>query len=155
MTNSALEGLLPYANILFQLVVAVGLGAALGIERYKAGKNAGMRTYALVSMGSCLFITTAGIVTTAYVGVTAFDPLRVMAAIVMGIGFLTGGLIFVSNKDSQVHGITTSAGIWVATGIGIAVGFSLYSLAIMATVLTLFILHGMLGIEKRFLGREE
>ena len=103
------------------LLVSVVLGMLIGLERSLAGKTAGMRTYALVALGSCLFILVSRLVTDMFLNVTLFDPLRVAAAIVMGIGFIGTGIAAVSSAHHG--GLTTAAGIWVAAGIGMASGF--------------------------------
>lgn len=118
------------------LVIALLLGACLGTERSHAGKTAGMRTYSLVSMGSCLFIIISRLVIPMSGGY-AYDPMRIAAGVIMGIGFLCGGVIVF--KDSQISGLTTAAGLWIASGVGMAVGYGLESLAIFATVATLII----------------
>lgn len=118
------------------LIIALLLGACLGIERSYAGKTAGMRTYSLVSMGSCLFILISRFVIPTS-GNLNFDPLRLAAGIIMGIGFLCGGVIIF--KDSQISGLTTAAGLWVAAGIGMSVGYGLQTLAIFATIATLVV----------------
>ncbi|MES2214072.1 MAG: MgtC/SapB family protein [Patescibacteria group bacterium] len=135
------------------LIIALLLGTSLGIERSFAGKTAGMRTYSLVSMGSCLFILISRIVIPMG-GQYAFDPMRIAAGVVMGIGFLCGGVIVF--KDSQISGLTTAAGLWVAAGIGMAVGYGLEWLAIFATLIVLivftffwFIEHMMLHLEEK------
>lgn len=120
-----------------RLIVAVVLGMLIGGERILAHKTAGMRTYALVSMGSALFIIISLIVTSRFSGVTSFDPMRVAAQIISAAGFICAGLVFVKKDD--VVGLTSSAGLWVSVGIGMASGFGLYNLAIIATILTLFI----------------
>lgn len=119
-----------------KLILALLLGLVLGFERTIAGKMAGMRTYALVSMGSCLLIIISIAVTSQYIGTTNFDPMRLTAGIITGIGFICGGLVIFTDK--KLIGLTTSAGMWLAAGIGIAVGFELYRVAIFATILTLF-----------------
>src|SRR6185436_9106060 len=98
-----------------QLLLAIFLGACLGIERTYAHKTAGMRTYALVSMGSCLFIIIARLIIPLGGGYN-FDPMRMAAGVVMGIGFLCGGVIIFQNH--HLSGLTTAAGLWVAAGIG-------------------------------------
>lgn len=130
-----------------QLILAMVLGLLLGAERSMAGKTAGMRTYALVSVGSCLFITISVIVTAQYAGLMNFDPLRVTAGIVTGIGFLGAGLIIV--HDKQAKGLTTAAGLWMSAGIGVAVGFGLYAIAVFTTLLTLFVFTLMWFVEDR------
>lgn len=124
-------------QILLPLAVSVLLGMIIGLERSFAGKTAGMRTYALVALGSCLFILTSRLVTDVFVNVTLFDPLRVAAAIIMGIGFIGTGIAALGSV--QHGGLTTAAGIWVAAGIGMATGFELYGLAVAASGLTLLI----------------
>jgi putative Mg2+ transporter-C (MgtC) family protein len=119
---------------LMYLISALLLGSVLGFERTLAGKKAGVRTYGLVSMGSCLFILIARSVIPTAEGFD-FDPLRVAASVVMGIGFLCGGVIIF--KEQTLQGLTTAAGLWVAAGIGMAVGYGLVDLAVFATIATL------------------
>ena len=135
---------------LVSLIIALILGATLGLERNIAGKTAGMRTFGLVSMGSCLFILIARFVTPT-ASTFDYDPLRVAAGIIMGIGFLCGGVIVF--KDSTLTGLTTAAGLWVAAGIGMAVGYGLLPLAFFATVSTLFVFTIFWFIERKFVSR--
>jgi len=130
-----------------RLSVAMFLGLILGIERVFAHKTAGMRTYALVSMGSALFVVISGVIAPQYLAITNFDPLRMAAHIITGIGFIGAGLIIF--RGDQLRGITTAAGLWVAAGIGIASGFGLYSLALFATLLTLFVFTILWFIESK------
>src|SRR5688572_12351521 len=106
-----------FAPVIY-LVVSILLGAILGLERTIAHKTAGVRTYGLVSMGSCLFILIARYVVPT-VNNFDYDPLRMAAGIVMGVGFLCGGVIVF--KDSTLVGLTTAAGLWVAAGLGMVV----------------------------------
>jgi len=135
---------------LIYLVVAIVLGSTLGLERSLAGKTAGVRTFGLVSMGSCLFILIARYVIPT-VDTFNYDPLRVAAGVVMGIGFLCGGVIIF--KDSTLVGLTTAAGLWVASGIGMAVGYGLINLALFATAATLLVFTVFWFIEQKFLLR--
>lgn len=137
--------------LFLQLLLALFLGAFIGVERTFAGKMAGLRTFGLVSMGSCLFAAISVMVGDIYVGSTVFDPLRLSAGVVTGIGFLGGGLIIF--RDKKLSGLTTAAGLWVACGIGLAVGFRLFALAIFATILTLFNFTVMWFIEYRYIRR--
>ncbi len=134
-------------TIFFQLTLATLLGMGLGVERSIAGKTAGMRTYALVSLGSCLFTVTSVLVSTAYIGTVDFDPLRVAAGIITGIGFIGAGVIIF--RENTPRGLTTAAGLWVVSGIGIAVGFGLYALAIFSTLLALSVFTLMWYLENR------
>jgi putative Mg2+ transporter-C (MgtC) family protein len=133
-------------DVFVSLFIAMGLGIAIGVERYLAGKTAGVRTYTLVSMGSALFVIISQIITSRFVGQN-FDPMRMAAQIIAAVGFLGVGAIF--HKDNQVSGVTTAAGLWVSAGVGMACGFGLYSLAIMATLLTLFTFIVLWFIEKQ------
>lgn len=135
-------------DLFLQLTIAAVLGIIIGAERTLAGKPAGMRTYALVTLGSCLFIVISTVVTAQFVGLTQFDPLRVAAGVVMGIGFIGTGLTVLHREG--LAGLTTAAGIWVAAAIGIAVGFKLYALATFATLLTLLIFTLLWFFERSF-----
>ena len=132
----------PYISLALALV----LGAALGLERSLAHKTAGVRTFGLVSMGSCLFVIIARFVIPT-IETFNYDPLRMAAGVVMGIGFLCGGVIVF--RDSTLTGLTTAAGLWVAAGIGMAVGYGLLSLAIFATATTLFVFTVFWFIEQK------
>ena len=134
-----------------KLFLAVVLGMLVGTERVAAGKSAGSRTFALVSLGACLFVIIGVTENAKYLGIVNFDPMRIAAATVLGIGFLGGGLIYLQGKSLQ--GLTTAAGVWVAAGIGMACGFGFYSVAIFTSALTLFVFTFMWIIEdwlKRF-----
>ncbi|KKU79076.1 MAG: MgtC family protein [Parcubacteria group bacterium GW2011_GWA2_47_7] len=136
-------------DIMIRLTIAVALGLAVGAERSRVGKRAGMRTYALVSLGAALFIVIAGIVSFEYANTFIFDPLRVASQIVVGIGFLGAGMIFV-NKDI-VNGLTTAAGIWVTAAVGVACGYGLYVIATYVTFLTLVIFEVLWYVEAKFI----
>ena len=132
-----------------KLLLAMVLGGIIGTERaVLARQAAGTRTFGLVSLGACLFIVTSSYVDTAYLGIITFDPLRVGAAIIMGVGFLAGGLIIF--RHDSIHGATTAAGLWIVTGVGMAVGFGMYAVAIFTTILTLLMFTGMWYVENRF-----
>ncbi len=125
-----------------QLLLALILGAAIGVEREVAHKSAGMRTHALVALGSALFT----IISQSLVGPT-IDPTRIAAQIVTGIGFLGAGMIVFD--QSRVKGLTTAAGVWTAAAIGMAVGFNLNALAIFASILTILVFVVLWPIERR------
>src|SRR3989344_4948720 len=107
-------------EIFGQLLLAVFLGAAIGIERELARKTAGMRTFALVAMGAALFSIISKFAFTEFWGVPGFDPSRIASQVVVGIGFLGAGIIIF--KESRLQGLTTAAGLWVSAAIGMAVG---------------------------------
>lgn len=143
-----MEILLPTTTDIFiRITVAMLLGMLLGAERIMARKTAGIRTYALVSMGSALFIIISLIVSEFYIDRTTFDPLRIASQVIVGIGFIGGGLIIF--RDSKVSGLTTAAGLWVAAGIGVASGYGLFPIAVFTTALTLFIFTAMWYVENK------
>jgi putative Mg2+ transporter-C (MgtC) family protein len=131
-----------------QLVLATLLGALVGLEREISKKAAGMRTFALVSLGAAFF-TIISIMASEkfYSGEYFFDIFRIPSQIVLGVGFLGAGLIIFHR--SQLHGLTTAAGLWVAAAIGMAVGFKLYLLAVFTTFLVVLILVFFWFIEAR------
>lgn len=121
-----------------QILLATLCGLAIGLERQIHGSQAGLRTYSLVCLGSCLF----GIVSTHASGAAYYqsvaDPTRIAAQIVSGIGFLGAGIIF---KDrSRVHGLTTAANIWVTASIGLAIAFEMFVIPLVTTILVIMIL---------------
>lgn len=122
-----------------QILLACFCGFIIGLERQIHGSQAGVRTYSLVCVGSCLF----GIVSTHAHGDAAYytsvaDPTRIAAQVVSGIGFLGAGIIF---KDhSRVRGLTTAANIWFSASIGLAISYRLFVLSIFTSILVVFIL---------------
>lgn len=133
-------------GIVIKLFIALVLGMIIGTERVWAHKTAGMRTYALVSMGSALFVVISNEMVKYYAGFSGMNPLMIVSQIVVGIGFLGAGVIF--NKDSKLVGLTTATGLWVSAGIGMASGLGLFNIAVVATTLTLFIFIVLWFIEK-------
>ena len=130
-------------DYVWRLVLAAGLGAAIGLEREYRQKPAGLRTNILIAVGSALF-TIMSLAMTGRDG----DPGRIAAQVVTGIGFLGGGAIM-RNRDT-VHGMTTAATIWVNAAIGLAAGSGQYSLATFTTALTLIVLVVLPPIEIHF-----
>ncbi len=131
-----------------RLVVALLLGALLGIERELRDKPAGLRTYALVCEGSALFMMGSLLLgeTVRAAGGTAYDPSRIGSTIVQGIGFLAGGVILA--RGTHVRHLTTAAGIWVTAAIGLLVGAGFFFLAIAATVETIIVLVPLRWVEE-------
>lgn len=138
-----------------QLVLATLLGGLVGLEREYNKKEAGLRTFALVSLGAAFFT----IISYESLGLflkespVGFDPTRIIGQIVLGIGFLGAGLIIY--RESRVEGLTTAAGLWVAAGIGAAVGVKLYLPAIFVSILVLVVLSGLRRIEEKFIKKKE
>ena len=139
----------PTVVMFAKLLLAIILGGVIGTERAVLAKqSAGTRTFGLVALGACLFIVTGNYEETSYLAAVSLDPMRTAAAIIMGIGFLGGGIIVF--RGDTVHGTTTAAGLWIAAGVGIAVGFGLYAVAIFTTILSLLMFTGMWYLENRF-----
>ena len=135
--------------VLIRLLIALALGAVIGLERFYAKKPANMRTYALVSVASAMFVIVGELVLVRYQNVPgiSLNPMMIASAIVTGIGFLGAGLIIF--KQSHLQNLTTAAGLWAASAIGVAEGFGLPHLAIMGTILTLIILFVLGHVEHR------
>jgi putative Mg2+ transporter-C (MgtC) family protein len=131
------------ADLLLRLLLAAGLGAAMGIEREIHQKPAGLRTNMLIAMGSVVFTMVS--IQIAHAGGSSD---RIAAQIVTGIGFLGGGAIL--RSGTSVHGMTTAATIWVNAAVGMAVGTGEYTMAISATALTLVVLALLPPIETYF-----
>jgi len=133
-----------------QLFLSVFLGAIIGVEREFKRKEAGLQTHSLVALGSCFFtmISFKMIEIFSQNSGVAFDPIRVIQAVAIGIGFIGAGVIF--RQPSGIVGLTTSAGLWISAAIGIAVGVKMYYLAIFATFLSLLVLFGFGLLEQKF-----
>ncbi len=142
-----MEAFLQQIDFILRLVVALFFGILVGAERNFALKSAGMRTYGLVSLGSAIFVAGSIMVQHQFPEARGLDPLRMASQIVVGIGFLGGGLIFVKNGD--VNNLTTAAGLWVVAGIGMLAGFGLYAFAGTATALTLLVFTVLWHFEQR------
>lgn len=114
--------------VLLRILVACLLGGIIGIEREMNNHSAGLRTYMLVCLGSCLVMMTNQYV---YQAIDSGDPLRMGAQVVSGIGFLGAGTIIVT-RNNQIKGLTTAAGLWAAAGVGLAIGIGFYEAALVA-----------------------
>ncbi len=145
----------PQFQVVLQLILAVVLGALIGLEREYNKKEAGMRTYSLVCLGSTLF-TILGFMGFQMVKGTAgvsFDPSRVVQAVAVGIGFLGAGLIIF--EKFHTRGLTSAAGLWLTAAVGVALGIQLYFIAIISSVLAIIVLAGFGAIENKLVGPKE
>lgn len=130
----------PLPDVLVRLVSATIIGAALGLNREIRGKPAGLRTHALVALGTAL-VTLAGVELAGHDG--EFDSgsvSRVIQGIVAGIGFLGGGTILKSDSGEHISGLTTAASLWVVACLGIACGVGLWQMSVVAVILALLVL---------------
>ena len=116
-----------------RVLLSAALGAAIGFERERARKPAGIRTHVIIAAAATLFTLAS-----AYT-VTGTDPTRIAAGIVTGIGFLGAGVIL--HREGGIGGLTTAATIWAVASIGLAVGLGMY---LVAPVVTLVILVALL-----------
>jgi putative Mg2+ transporter-C (MgtC) family protein len=134
-------------TLALQLIVAINLGMLLGAERKMAGKTAGMRTHALVAMASTLYTSLAVFYSVSPEGFGISDPFRVIAGVVTGIGFIGAGIIMF--RDATPKGITTAAGLWVTSAIGVSIGLGYYFIAVIGTLLVLFIFRVLWVVERQ------
>lgn len=126
----------PWLEILLRLVLAAVLGAGIGYQRERAGKAAGLRTHTLIALGAALF-TVASIF--GFEG-SVFDPSRVAAGVVAGIGFIGAGVIFRGMQEGGVAGLTSAACIWVSASIGLAAGAGLYVFAAITALIVVIVI---------------
>jgi len=140
-------------QIALRLVLAFLVGAVIGAERKIRHKPAGLRTHALVGLGATLFTIIGVYGFFEFSGApyyrTNMDPARIAAQIVVGVGFIGGGLIF--KEENKVQGLTTAASVWLTAGLGTALGMGMFVTALVAAVL------GFIGLRLNLksLGGEE
>ena len=133
-------------EVTIRLILSVVIGALIGSERARHGRAAGMRTHILVCMGAAL-TSMASIFVSQYMG-TGGDVMRISAQVISGIGFLGAGMIILKNNN-VITGLTTAAGVWTTSIIGIAVGYGFYFGAIISTALFLFTIILFTKFEKK------
>lgn len=121
-----------------QVCFSFFLGGIIGYEREYHNSPAGVRTYAAVCLGSCLF----GIASIHPQGFNVFqgtfDPTRIAAQVASGIGFLCAGVIF--KEGMNTVGLTTAATLWTTAAIGITISFGMYAIALITTVFLVILL---------------
>ncbi len=137
-------------EIIFRLVLAAVLGACIGLEREVHGRPAGIRTYLLLCLGSCLFMVISEYLWLDYQRITSkeitVDPGRIAAQAVTGIGFLGAGVI-IRYKDT-IRGLTTAACVWVACAIGLTIGGGFYLFGVAVTIMTVLSLITLKAFER-------
>ncbi len=124
-----------FIRVSFRLFSAVLLGAVMGFQRERVGKPAGLRTHMLVALGSALLVLGA-----AESDMDMEQMSRVVQGIATGIGFIGGGAILKLSAERDIKGLTTAAGIWLTSGVGVAVGMGRLGIALVATLLAWIIL---------------
>lgn len=125
-------------EVVLKLVVSGLCGALIGWEREVKEKAAGVRTHTLVALGSCLFTILAFRLTAQAPGA---DPARVVQGILMGLGFLAGGVIF--REGASVKGLTTAAGLWILGAVGLAIGMGRYLEGILGTGFAFLVIEAL------------
>ena len=135
-------------EFIFRVFTAAILGGVIGFEREYRAKEAGLRTHFLVAMGSALFMIVSQYGFNAVLGTSiTLDPSRVAAQVVSGIGFIGAGTIIF--QKHVIKGLTTAAGLWVTSAIGLACGSGLYLLSVASTLLVLLCLETIFFILMR------
>ena len=119
-----------YQSIFVRILASIIIGGLIGVERGMKNRPAGLRTYMLVCVGSCLVMLTNQYI---YQATGTGDPTRLGAQVVNGIGFLGAGTIIVT-KHNQIKGLTTAAGLWACAGVGLAFGIGFYEGALTAAI---------------------
>ena len=122
--------------IVVRLLTAAVLGGMLGLERESKGRAAGLKTHILVSIGSALFVM-APLLS----AISPGDVTRVMQGIVSGIGFLGAGAIIKLERDERIEGLTTAAGIWMVSAVGMAAGMGMEVMALATTLIGLAVVN--------------
>ena len=131
-------------RVFTRLLAATLLGAAIGFQRERAGKPAGLRTHTLVSLGTTLLILSC-----TAVGMSLDGLSRVIQGIITGIGFIGAGSILKLSEEHAIRGLTTAASIWVTAAVGVAVGLGSVGIALLSTLLALIILALVGRLEHR------
>ena len=126
---------LSLAELAARLGLAVALCALIGLERESRGQVAGLRTHVVVGLGATLFTIVSAYGFAEFADRPAFDPSRIAAQIVSGIGFLGAGAIL--RHGLSIRGLTTAATLWVVAAVGTAVGAGAYEAAVLATAVLL------------------
>ena len=123
-----------WLEYLLRILLAIGLGFLIGLERKMRFKEAGIRTHVVVAAGACLFMLVSKY---GFTDIPEYDAARVAAQVVSGISFIGAGMIIY--RKQTVHGLTTAAGVWFTAGVGCASGAGMYIVAAGATVLIILV----------------
>ncbi|WP_145525825.1 MgtC/SapB family protein [Yersinia rohdei] len=141
------------ADLLLRITLAGALGGLIGLERQLRAKDAGLRTHVLVGIGSAMFMIVSkyGFEDLLPLEHISFDPSRVAAQVVSGMGFLGAGTIMVQRH--MIKGLTTAVGMWVTAAIGLVVGSGLYEIGVYGTIVTLIVLEIFRQLSDRLIGQ--
>lgn len=139
--------------IVVKLIVSFLLGAFIGLDREKHGRDAGIRTYAAVCIGATLFTAVA-----VHLESDVAAASRVIANIVTGVGFLGAGIIYRNSSAGTSHGLTTAATVWCTAAVGVAIGLNMLIIAIVGAIALYFLLslhhqHWYIKWKKKMINR--
>lgn len=148
--SSGTDGMADFWQIVIKILLSALLGGVVGAERERTGKWAGLRTHMSIAVGAALATDVSIAIGAQYGPEQGWDPGRIAAQIVSGLGFIGAGSIIQSR--GAVHGLTTAAGLWVAGAIGLAVGAGFYDEALVATVALVIILTALRPVARRLAG---
>jgi putative Mg2+ transporter-C (MgtC) family protein len=118
----------PMIQVLIKLGLSILLGGAIGLEREFGHKPAGLRTNILICLGSTMMMTLSGLMLTGK-SADLFDPLRVAAGVITGMGFIGAGTVI--RASGHIHGLTTASTVWAVTGLGLVIGAGYYRIAVL------------------------
>lgn len=138
-------------TVAVRLILSMILGGAVGLERGKQGRAAGMRTHIFVCIGSALTVM-IGFFSNVQLGYSS-DPMRIAAQVISGIGFLGVGTILIKGRF-QITGLTTAAGLWATATIGLALGAGFYEGALLAFAIALVTVTLLHRVEAKFVKRQ-
>lgn len=130
-------------QVIVRLLASVIVAGIIGFQRETAGKSAGLRTHILVSLGSTVFVLGC-------IGAGMHEDAlsRVIQGIVTGIGFIGAGTIL--KRETQIEGLTTSAGLWTTCAIGVVIGLGELGIALISAVIALIVLTVVRWVEERY-----
>lgn len=116
--------------MILQVIYSIILGFLIGLERESSGKDIGIRTSSLISLGSTLFCLISS-------ALTQGDPTRIVGQVITGVGFIGAGLIF--RSENNIHGLTTATTIWCTAAVGALVGIGLNQIAFVGMLAVIII----------------
>ena len=129
-------------DLYLRLLIALIIGALIGLERASKNKDAGIRTHSLVCLGSSLVMILSGFNSGQY-----SDPMRLAAQVISGIGFIGAGVIWMDSRNVK-RGLTTAASIWVTSALGLVIGYGLFDIALVTFLLMILAINLPKILEK-------